>query len=226
MQKVIVIIILLTLFPISSGLAESFQDVPEDHWAYEAIETLTKEGIITGYPDGSFKGTNSMTRYEIVLLISRLIKFLETKIASSTQQTEVVSQKPPAEIKFQVPEGAYTGVVIDARELKISRSMSPRIIDKDGKEVYGPSVFQGAKISSEVFIEKGVVEYIRVKEESDINQALKESRAGKKPIIIKAIGISGPFGDDIIISPEDAEKLIKENKTSRFLENMAVVILH
>ena len=37
--------------------AQEFPDVPEGHWAYEEIETLAKEGVVVGYPDGTFKDT-------------------------------------------------------------------------------------------------------------------------------------------------------------------------
>ena len=44
---------------------EAFNDVPEGHWAYSALEVLSKDGVLEGYPDGSFKGDEPMTRYEL-----------------------------------------------------------------------------------------------------------------------------------------------------------------
>lgn len=49
-----------------------FKDVPEEHWAYEAIEDLAKKGIINGYKDGTFKPEQPITRAEMATIISRL----------------------------------------------------------------------------------------------------------------------------------------------------------
>lgn len=49
-----------------------FIDVPEEHWAYQAIEALAEMGIINGYEDGSFKPNNPVTRAEVATIISRL----------------------------------------------------------------------------------------------------------------------------------------------------------
>jgi len=49
------------------------ETVPFDHWAYDAVQTLVDEGIIIGYPDGTFRGDRVMTRYEFAMAISRLL---------------------------------------------------------------------------------------------------------------------------------------------------------
>ena len=51
-----------------------FKDVPEQHWAYKAIEELAERGIINGYPDGSFRPDESVTRAEIATIMSKFIK--------------------------------------------------------------------------------------------------------------------------------------------------------
>lgn len=43
---------------------DNFPDVPDNHWAYEAVEGLKKAGILVGYPDGLFRGPRPMSRYE------------------------------------------------------------------------------------------------------------------------------------------------------------------
>jgi hypothetical protein len=40
-----------------------FADVPETHWAYDAVRTLAQRGVFTGYPDGTFSGKRALTRY-------------------------------------------------------------------------------------------------------------------------------------------------------------------
>jgi len=58
--------------PLSASAASNtlFNDVPQDHWAYPAIEQLAKDGILTGYDDGSFRGDALMTRYDMAQIIA------------------------------------------------------------------------------------------------------------------------------------------------------------
>ena len=51
-----------------------FPDVAENHWAYEYITSLAKQGIIEGYPDGNFAGDRLMTRYEFAALLYRAMQ--------------------------------------------------------------------------------------------------------------------------------------------------------
>ena len=46
-----------------------FPDVPENHWAYEYINGLVQAGVIDGYPDGTFGGERSLTRYEYATML-------------------------------------------------------------------------------------------------------------------------------------------------------------
>lgn len=50
-----------------------FPDVPENHWAYEYVKGLCEQGIIEGYPDGTFGGNRSMTRYEFAAMLYRAL---------------------------------------------------------------------------------------------------------------------------------------------------------
>lgn len=49
--------------------ADSFSDVPKDHWAYEALDYLAKEGVVDGYTDGTFEGNRTMSRYEMAAIV-------------------------------------------------------------------------------------------------------------------------------------------------------------
>ena len=56
-----------------AGAAQaSFSDVPRDHWAYDAIDYLEQEGLVEGYPDGTFRGNQELTRYEFAIVIARM----------------------------------------------------------------------------------------------------------------------------------------------------------
>ncbi|KXB88768.1 hypothetical protein HMPREF3191_01614, partial [Veillonellaceae bacterium DNF00626] len=51
-----------------------FPDIAKNHWAYEAVEELTKQGLLEGYPDGTFGGDRMMTRYEFAEIVYRAIQ--------------------------------------------------------------------------------------------------------------------------------------------------------
>lgn len=51
-----------------------FQDVPENHWAYEYIGRLAAAGIVEGYPDGMFNGNRMMSRYEFAAMLYRALE--------------------------------------------------------------------------------------------------------------------------------------------------------
>lgn len=51
--------------------ANPFSDVPADSWAYDAVTTLAADGVIDGYPDGTYQGQNTMTRYEMAQIVAR-----------------------------------------------------------------------------------------------------------------------------------------------------------
>lgn len=75
--------LLLSLAGLSliSGLATAqMSDVPQTHWAYDAIEQLVRMGIIQGYPDGTFKPRRTMTRAEFAEAMARAYSSLDEKI--------------------------------------------------------------------------------------------------------------------------------------------------
>jgi hypothetical protein len=57
-------------------------DVPANSWAYDAVSQLVKDGIIKGYPDGTFKGKRPMTRYEAAVLSYRAVDMIEAQITA------------------------------------------------------------------------------------------------------------------------------------------------
>ena len=58
---------------VSAYAANPFSDVTADDWAYQAVSDLSAQGVVEGYPDGTFKGERNMTRYELAQIIARLM---------------------------------------------------------------------------------------------------------------------------------------------------------
>jgi hypothetical protein len=72
--------LLTSLFAVGgreAALATPFSDVPANHWAYQYIESLAADGVIEGYPDGKFKGDRPLTRYEMAVVVARVIAKLQ-----------------------------------------------------------------------------------------------------------------------------------------------------
>ena len=59
-----------------------FMDVPMNHWAYDAIGQLAAHGILSGYPDGLYKGNQQTTRYEMASALARALAVVDMTKAS------------------------------------------------------------------------------------------------------------------------------------------------
>ena len=58
---------------VSAFAANPFSDVTPNDWAYQAVSDLSAQGVVEGYPDGTFKGERKVTRYEIAQIVARLM---------------------------------------------------------------------------------------------------------------------------------------------------------
>lgn len=70
------------------AMGKAFPDVPEHHWAYKAVEELYAAGLVIGYPDGTFGGQRSLTRYEYAMIVSRLYQRLQEIAAEGSLQAD------------------------------------------------------------------------------------------------------------------------------------------
>ena len=73
-------LLILSFFVLSISICTaSFSDLSSNHWAYESVMYLTELGIISGMPDGTFKGNEPMTRYQTAVAMKRLIDLTNTQ---------------------------------------------------------------------------------------------------------------------------------------------------
>ncbi len=80
--------LLILIIPLSA-MADPFSDVPSEHWAYDAVNMLEEKGLVEGYPDGLFKGDRPVTRYEMAMVVARVIAKLEQVQASIPQMPDL-----------------------------------------------------------------------------------------------------------------------------------------
>ncbi len=69
--------------------ATPLADVPANHWAYQAIASLAADGLIDGYPDGAFKGDRPLTRYEMAVIVARVIAKVEATGAGTASKADL-----------------------------------------------------------------------------------------------------------------------------------------
>jgi hypothetical protein len=78
----------LVLALVAPVVGQPFADVPTNHWAYDAIAELAAKGLVEGFPDGTFKGNQPMTRYEMAMIVARIIA-----------RIEAIPTPPPPEVR-------------------------------------------------------------------------------------------------------------------------------
>lgn len=109
---------------------------------------------------------------------------------------------------------AYTGLVIDARDCPIRRSMSLRILDETGRVVYPEA---GHLPGDDYLQDHGMASYYQAGREA--------RRAGERPLVVRALDVAGPGRDQVVVSNATAERVRRENQRGRFLWRWRVAVL-
>lgn len=118
MKRLLILTLVMIMFGLSAS-ATPFSDVSSGHWAYEALETLAEKGIVTGYPNGTFKGGKIVSRYALALVITKTLSDIEVLIKSGTS-SELLSKEDLRSLSKLVEEFAdelaLVGVKVNALE--------------------------------------------------------------------------------------------------------------
>ena len=118
-------------------------------------------------------------------------------------------------VKIGAAGQTFTGLIIDARGLGVKPAMAPKVLNEDGKEVYG-----SAWINRDWAVREGMAGYLK-----DPLQAQQNPRVTDKPLLVKAIKASGDARVDLVISNADAAMLHGASQNMSFLEKCKVIIL-
>ncbi|ACZ19505.1 S-layer domain protein [Thermanaerovibrio acidaminovorans DSM 6589] len=111
---------LLVAFAAPAFAANPFMDVPMNHWAYDAVSQLASKGVISGYPDGSYKGGQPATRYEMASIVARALAKVDLDKASK-QDVEML-KKLVVEFKDELDA---LGVKVDKLDSRVA------VLEKD-----------------------------------------------------------------------------------------------
>jgi hypothetical protein len=101
-MKVAGAFLLVIAFSVSALHAADFKDVPKDHWAAEYVVSLADEGIIKGYPDGTFRGDQPVTRYELAAALASFVQFMQQSEKPVLGDKRPLSLTPPA-MRYKTP---------------------------------------------------------------------------------------------------------------------------
>jgi len=117
MKKLLALVAVFALvaFAAPAFAANPFVDVPMNHWAYDAISQLAAKGIIQGYPDGTYRGNQPMTRYEMSMLVARALATVDMDKASK----EDVEMLKKLVVEFK-DELEALGVRVDALDERVA----------------------------------------------------------------------------------------------------------
>lgn len=126
-----------------------------------------------------------------------------------------IPNKPRAH-KAKSKGKAFTGLIIDARGMKVLPAIAPKVVDENGKEIYG-----SAYVTREFAKKWGMAGYAKSPEQA----AKMKDRIGANPGIIKAVNVSGAAKTDIVISKADADDVKAAASTQKFLSDCRVIIV-
>ncbi|OFW60617.1 MAG: hypothetical protein A2W01_08520 [Candidatus Solincola sediminis] len=183
---------------------------------------VTQSDVINAQVQGLVKGAKEMKKeylsdgtVEVTLRMSLsgdFAKVIVPKILEKTQTPPPAPETPrPA-----APAGVvYTGLVIDARGLQARPAMSPKILDEDGKEIYG-----SMNVDREYAVQQGMSGYAR-----DLTAAQSNSRVTNNPVTVKGLKADGQGRSDIVISNADASAIRGAADNITFLKKCRVMVV-
>ncbi|MFW6238400.1 MAG: S-layer homology domain-containing protein [Halanaerobiales bacterium] len=125
--KVIVLVFLFTALFSAPLLAQEIEDVSEDHWAYESVQKLIDRGYLNLYDDDTFRGKNSISRYEMAVIVSRLLEDLQDSGAQLEEDDVEEIRKLSLEFRDELVEIAqeqedFSGTLENLKEENIIQS--------------------------------------------------------------------------------------------------------
>jgi hypothetical protein len=141
----------------------------------------------------------------------KLTGALADALLPKTLPTPAASTPPSASASGQI----YTGLIVDARGLGVRPAMAPKIMNEEGKEIYG-----SAYISRDYAVREGMAGYLK-----DPVAAQANPRVADKPLLVKAVKVSGDARVDMTISNADALVIQSAAQNLSMLEKCRVIIL-
>jgi len=150
----VVLSVLLVIALAVPAAAGPFADVPQHHWAYEAVKQLAAYGLVIGFPDGEFKGNEPLTRYQMAMVIARLLVSLDAQIKAEIEAAKTVIPEAPAPVEVEkeviveqpVIEKVIEKTIVEKLETEALEALEARIAALEG-DVEGHDAEVAAKLA-------------------------------------------------------------------------------
>lgn len=123
---------------------------------------------------------------------------------------------PPVELKATISAEDYTGLIVDCRGLGLQPAMSPALLNLSGGELY----IGHLPIDPDYVINQGIVAY-----STSLSEARRHERAGKSPLIVKAIGASGNFKADAVLAEKETQQVLGLEEKNKILSQARVIFV-
>ena len=155
--------------------ANPFEDVPADHWAYDAIAQLAADGVIEGYGDGTYRGDQEITRYEMAQMIARAMakgggdKALIDKLAAEFADELNNLGVRVAALEKKVDNVKWTGTV-RYRYINERHHQNPVSGDHDGN-IQNNAQYVTLRLEPEMRINKNWTGHARIDYSTDMDSA-------------------------------------------------------
>ena len=149
---------------------------------------------------------------------------IEARLTEVLPENLYAESGPPRQLEApgMAPAGAgvdagrvYTGLIIDARGTGVLPAISPKVLDPEGREIYG-----SAYVSREFVVSQGMAGYVK-----SVDAARQNDRVKGNPAVIKAVEARGANKADLVIAQPDADALRALSQTQTFLRESRVMIV-
>lgn len=197
---------------IINGIQMNSSTTVENFMVKNDVIRSSVQGYIRQFEVGEPRYMSDKT-IEISVTVPLDQKLAETLLPQTIQTTPAAVPGPVA--IHSVPTN-YTGLIIDARGYQVKPALVPKILDEDGREIYG-----SAYVSRTWAVKWGMAGYAKTPEQAI---ALVD-RIGANPGMVKALKATGANRCDLVISNKDAMDIRAIAKSSKFLSDCRVIIL-
>ena len=161
--------------------APLFPDVKDDHWAKDAVAALAAKGLLEGYPDGTFKGDRAASRWEVAMIVARLLAKMEQAHATFATKAELEELRKLANALRE--ELDALGVRVTNLEESVSR-LDQRVTELERITFYG---YVDTRMSASTFWNTGLPAM------RQINPAVQANSIDYNAIVGAAAGAGGPL---------------------------------
>jgi hypothetical protein len=177
---------------------------------------LTSSNRIRSEVDGIIQGATIMDKkYMVDGSVEVTLGMMLTGAFADTLLPKTSSNDLTSALASVVPGQLYTGLIVDARGLGVKPAMAPKILNEDGKEIYG-----SAWVSRDYAVREGMVSYL-----NEPLQAQANPRVADKPLMVKALKAKGDASVDVVITNADSAILQSSSENLSMLKKCRVIIL-